>query len=105
MSIVGIYLKREKYSRQGGIGEEGKRNLFSLIKRVAPVLDKAKVKVESRIGDDNSLVERNLLSDKFVHEVKVVKDGDGTINSNDMIEKIQESYEIFRKSRNKKDEK
>ena len=47
-------------------------------------------------------MERNLLSDKFVHEVKVVKDGDGTINSNDMIEKIQDHMKFSGKVETRK---
>jgi hypothetical protein len=96
MSIVGVYMKRENYSRHGGIGAQEKRSLLGIIKRVAPALHKAKVKVEGQTGDKGSLVERNLLSDKFVHIVKAVRNNDGTIDGEDMIGKIQEAVEIFR---------
>jgi hypothetical protein len=96
MSIVGIYMKRENYSRHGGIGMQEKKDILGIIRKVAPALHKAKVKVESQTGDNGSLLERNLLSDKFVHIVRAVRNSDGTIDSEDMIGKIREAVEIFR---------
>lgn len=96
MANVGIYLKREKYARSGGGGRQLKERVGRIIQRFLPLFSEAKVRIESSGDDGGRLVTKDLLQDKMIHEVSVTQETNGSINSADMFEKIEQAYQANR---------
>lgn len=96
MASVGIYLKREKYARSGGGGQQLKERVGRIVQRFLPLFSEAKVRIESSRGDGGRLVTKDLLQDKMIHEVSITREANGTIDSADMFEKIEQAYQANR---------